>query len=370
VSHNPPFKSETKTWVADSSFDLFDFVPLRGPGGGRVVIDHFVLCVTGTITVGTLAWDGRDVIRLFKNIRCTQRDQRARWNLNGPKTRIASIYFNGIAKHQEHAAVAIGAGQVIDLRMIIPMAKPMVKRGKDFALASDVFEKFTLDTNSLAGAQTGTTVLTVPALSFYILAHWHEEHAVEIKAEDSVKSTDFTSTTQAKLALSGAVHDLFLVRDDGSAGGGAAITAITDARVEDLGTPTLTRQDLVHTYRTKRKITASGPTTPGTERFLEPVQEGKCLPILVADDQTSLWDGRVLPTMKIDVGTGAASLAAISREVLEKSQSNFNAQLARFKLNPAQGRMKTAGKSKRNLNEWSPREQLVGVWSYPLPKVA
>jgi hypothetical protein len=313
------------------------------------------------------------VPRLLSLISLEQRDGKNRWNLSGMKSRVASIMFNGIEEHHEHANVAIGAGQAIDLRILIPMTKKKLVREKDFALPADIFKKFTLTFNSLAGAATSTTVLSAPTLTCYILAEYHEEHNVEYKAEDVVKSVDFNSTTQAKLSLNGAVHDLFLCRDDNTvAGGGNVITALTDARIDDLGTGVLTRQDYVHSYRVKRQVTASAfGATPGAERYLDPVQEGKCLPLLVADYDTSLWDGKVIDSMKIDVGTGVAGLAVVTREITEKSQANFNATTARFGINPSMLRMKTESKSRRGLNDgWTKREQMVGVWTAPLPKAA
>ena len=371
MSHNFSFKSPAQAVVMGSPLEFFDFVPLRGPGGGRVVVDKYIAVITGVITVATTLWDGRDVVRLFQQISVEQRDGKLRWSLSGMKSRHASIYYNGIEEHEEHANVAIGAGQAIDLRLIIPMAKQKVRRGLDFAMPADIFKKITLNMNSLAGAATSTTVLSAPTLSCYILAVYHEEFNVEFKAEDVIKSVDFTSQTQARFSLNGVVHDLFVLKEDTTAGGGASLAAITDARIEDLGTPTLTRQDLVHDYKVKRKLTASGPTTPGTQRYLEPVLEGKCLPVLASDQQTSLWDGRVLDSMKLDLGVGVTLCSAVTREVTEKSQANFNAQVGRFSINEKTLRMKTEGKTRRGLNDgWTMREKMVGVWSAPLPKVA
>lgn len=369
MSQNLPFKSETKVFAAGSYLEFTDFIPLRGPSGGRVVVDKFIVCINGTITVATAAFDGRDLPRLMALLTVEDRAGRQRWSLSGYKSRIASIHFNGIEEHAEHANVAVGAAQAVDYRLIIPMTKKYLRRGKDFAIPSDIFKKIAITFNSLAGAATSTTVLSAPTLNVYILAEWHEEHSVEFKSEDIVKSVDFNSTTQGKLSTSGALHDLLLVREPAAAGtaGGDVITAITDARLEDLGTGVLTRQDLVHSYSVKRQVCPSALTV-GAERFAEPTREGKVLPIIVADAETSVWEGKVLDSVKIDVGTGAAGLAAVSREIVEKSQANYTAQMARFQLQPSMIRMKTAGKSRRALaDQWSKRAQLTTPWSAPLP---
>lgn len=371
MSHNVPWKSDTKAIVHGATMDLFDFVPvgLVGPNKGRIVVDRFVVCVQGTITVATATWDGRDVPRLASLITVEQRDGIQRWNLSGYKSRIKSIELNGIEQHQEHGTVAIGAAQTVDLRLIIPMTKPYIVRGKDFSLPADMFKKITFSWAPLASAATGTTVLSASSLNCYVLAEWHEETNLEFKCCDVVKSVDFTNATQAKLSLSGAVHDLLLVKEDTTAGG-ASITTVTDIRCEDLGTPLLTRGDYVHSYSTKRGIAPSGPTTPATERFLDPIREGKALPFLVADYDTSAWDGKVIDAMKLDLTTGLAGLSVITREIVAKTQTAYAMQVARFNVNPSMIRMKTDGKSRRALGEWSKYQLLVGCWSAPLPKAA
>jgi hypothetical protein len=370
-SHNPPWKSETKAIVLNSPMEFYDFVPPTGPKGGRVVVDAFILCIQGTVTVATAAWDGRDVPRLANLIDVLQIDNRSRWQLSGLKSRLASIWLNGIEQHQEHGNVAIGAAQAIDLRLIIPMAKRYTRRPKDFSLPADVFRKFVVNWATLAAAQTGTTVLSAFAANAYILAEWHEEDSVEFKSEDTVKTTDFTTQTQAKLALMGPVLDLFACKEGTSAGGGEAMTAITDVRIDEIGMPPLTRGDLAHSYRTKRGTTASGPTTPATERFLEPVQQGTVVPIIVACPETSVWDGKMVSSMKIDVGVGVASSSLVTREILDKSQAVYNKVTAEFHVDPGSLQMKTDKKSRTGMKAgWTDAQRLRAPWKAALKRAA
>lgn len=372
AGHLPPWKSEQKDLIpGGANLEFYDFVPLRGGKGGRVVIDRFVIRITGTLTVGTAAWDGRDVCRLLGNVVVEQRDGRQRWNLSGFKSRIMSIKYNGIERHNEHADIAAAGGQTVDYRLVIPMAKRSVRRPKDFSLPADVFRKVIITPNALANAQTGTSVLSVPDLDVYVMAEWHEEHSVEIKAEDVVKSIDFTSQTQVRMQLSGAVHDMDIVRETSTAGGGL-ITAITDARCDELGIPTLTRTDFVHTYRERRGV-GNTNTTTGGERFKEPFIDGQALAIVTATPETSLDDGKLVESIKVDVGTGAANLALVVREVVDKSQSNYNAQAAMFGIQAGRNgglRMKTQGKTKRDFAAWTgnDRAKKVFPWSAELPK--
>jgi len=371
VSHNLPFKSETKPYNPGATTDFFDFVSPRGPNGGRVVIDRLILCITGTVTVGTAAWDGRDVCRLAGLVTVDQRDNRQRWSLSGYKTRIASIHLNGADQHQEHTDVAVGAGQAINLRLVIPFFKRFLKRGEDYSIPSDVFRKITVAWAQLASAQTGTAVLSAASLNAYIEADWHEEYVIEYKCEDLIKSVDFNSATQAKLSASGAVQDLLFVLENSTAGGGS-IAAITDARCEDLNTPVLTNADLLHDYAMKRWLAPSGPATHGAERYGEPSRQGLMLPFMSSDVQTAPWDGVVRDSLKIDVNGGPANMSVISREVIEKSQSTFNAVTSRFGVDPRSVKMRTANGHEEGLTTdgWNQHEKLVGPWYADMPAAA
>jgi hypothetical protein len=361
------FKSETKPVNPGQTTDFFDFAALIGPSGGRVVMDKLFVVINGTLTVATALWDGRDVCRLMQLVTVEKRDGRIRWNLSGYKSRQASIYFNGIEEHIEHANVAIGAGQTIAERLLIPLRKRFVRRPSDFALPADAFKKITIAWASLTAAATGTTVLSAATLNAYILVEWHEEHKVEFKVDDTVKSVDFNSTTQAKISLTGALHDLFVTKEDTTAGGAATLNTITDARIEDFGTPVLTFADLVDSYSRKRQVTNSGfAGTPANERYLDPIRSNQVLPVMVADAQTSPWDGRLADSIKLDVGTGLAGASVVTREVLNKSQADYQATISRFGVNPKSIGMATPEGGTRPLGAHSKRAQLAGTWVAPL----
>lgn len=364
--HLPPFKSKQEDFAAGGRVEFEGFVPPRAGRGGRVVIDGFWIRIFGTITVGVANWDGRDVARLIQHIAIETRSGRQRWSLSGFKTRIMSMLINGADRHVEHADVAVGAGAAVDLLLYVPMEKRFLVRGTDFSLAADVFSKVVINWNSLAGAQTGATTLAADSLDCYVLAKWHEENAVEVKAEDSIKSLNFPSQTQCTVKLTGALHDAIIVRENTTAAGGL-ITGITTVRCDELGIPPHERVDLLRWYREKRALGNTGDGAIGTERFNDPFVDGQAMPLIVADDDTSLWSGKVVEQAKFDLGAGAADLALVTREVLPKSEADFNAQAAQFGIDPKSLRMKTMGKSRRSLDKWGKREKQVGVWSAPLP---
>jgi len=359
-SHNPTWKSDSKTFSPGQTVDLYDFVPIVGPNGGRVCIDTLELVITGTITVGTGAWDGRDVARLAALIQAEKRDSRMRWVLSGYKSRLASFYLNGPEEYLEHAQVAVGAGQAVNLRIPIPLAKKYIRRPTEFSLPADSFKKLTIACAQLASAQTGSAVLSAQNLVVYSLAEWHEEMDIEFKCDDIVKSLDYVSATQVKTSLSGALHDAFACKEDTTAGG-ASVTGFTDARIEDLGTPTLTNADLVASYRKKRGLAPTGPTTPATERFLDPVIQGSTFPIMAATYRTSPWDGRLLDSAKIDHSAGVSGAALVTREVLGKSEANFKDTVARWKVDRKTIGLSTTDGGRVPLNSKTKRHIVAGA---------
>jgi hypothetical protein len=371
MSANLPFKSETKPYTPGSTTDFFDFVPPRGPNGGRVVIDRLIVCLVGVVTNAGSALDGRDVPRFINLATVDQRDNRQRWSLSGFKSRIMSIHLNGADQHQEHADIAVGAAQPVNLRLVIPFSKRFLHRPEDFAIPSDVFRKITISWAQLASVQTGTAALSAAALNAYILADWHEEYIVEFKCEDVIKSVDFNSTSQAKLSCSGAVQDLLFVREPAGGGtpGGDLVSALTDARCEDLNTPVLTYADLLHDYAMKRWIAPSGTTANGAERYKEPSRQGIMVPFMSSDPDTSFWDGITRDSLKIDVNGGSVGQAAISREVIEKSQSTYNAVCSRFGINPNGNTVMVRtknGKEESRAAGWNQRDVMVAPWYAPL----
>lgn len=369
MAHLPGPKSEQKDFTPGGNAEFDNWMNIRGPRNGRNVIKGFWICLFGTVTNTVAALDGRSVPRFISHLAVETRSGSRRWSLTGEKSRAASIRYNGIDRHNEHANIAVGAAQAVDLMLYVPMEKRFIKRGVDLAMGVDTFTKVVITWSTLAGVtDTGGAVLTAHDLDCYLIADLREENAVEVKAEDSVKSVNFTSQTETVVKLTGALHDADIYRETSpSTPGGAAITAITDVRCDDLGIPVHKRTDLVRMFKAKRQLgnTAKNATI-GTERFNDPVVDGQMLPIIVADNETSLWGGKIVEQAKFNLGAGVADLSLITREVLAKNQENFAATAATFGLDPKNFRMKTAGKSKRDLKSHSKRAKQVGVWSHPL----
>lgn len=346
--------SNTITSLSGQTITIPNWVDREGPNGGRNVIDQIDVFCTGSFTVATADEQGEDVAKIASRIAVEQVDGTQRWNLPGDQSRIASYAFLGAQRVFEHVDVAIGTATAVKYAWQIPLAKQWAHDGNDYSLPVDEFKQVTIDLNSLAGIATGSTVLTVPSLTFYAVAHVREELDVVLHCVDQVTTEDFKSATQGTFEISGRLQDFF-VHVAGTSGG-ASLAAITDLRVDGF-IPLLSLFDLQTRYRTLRNAACNLSTTQAAEVRSDPFLSAtpKALAMLLHGTETSPWTGRLWSSrLKVDVGTGVASSRAIMRKTTPLSQDARNRCLAMYGLTPADLRVKTSGKSMRDPAQWPP----------------
>lgn len=347
--------SNTITALTGQSITIANWIDREGPNGGRNVIDQIDVFVTGSFTVATANWQGEDVARIASRIAVEQLDGTLRWNLPGDQSRIMAYECLGANKMFEHADVATGAAAAVYYAWQIPLAKPYAHTPGDFSLPVDEFKQITIDLNSLAGAATGTTVLTVPSLTFYAVAHVREELDVTLHCVDQIFTQDFQSQTQGVFEVNGRLQD-FLIHVAGTSGG-ASLAAITDVRVDGF-LPLLSLNDTKTRYRVLREGANNLSTTQAAEVRSDPFLLGAAptaLAMMVHGREHSPWTGKIWSSrMKVDVGTGVASSRAIMRKTAPLSQDARNRTMALYGLSPADLRVKTAGKSARDPMAWPP----------------
>lgn len=334
-----------------------NWIGKEGPNGGRLVIDYFDIYVEGTITVADANWPGEDVARIVSNIRIEQKDGTVRYALAGDLSRVQTYATLGAPATFEHADVAIGALAPVAYCWQVCMRKPYAHTPGDFALAVEEFKRIVIDTNTLANAvgPTGATTLTVPSLTFYVVANVREEFDVRIKCTDVVAYEDFKSTTQGKFTIGGKIHDLILhaARVDG----GASLANLTDVNIDALNFPTLTRLELLMDYRRKRDAGNNLSTTQAaqlrSDPFVFPGAAEKASAVLLHDHETSAWAGKIIDdTILVKCTNTVASLRGITRVVVPTSQEARNRTLALYGLTPAALRVATDAKSSRDVADW------------------
>jgi hypothetical protein len=358
----PPLISKIETVNAGTGSSWYGF-PTEGANRGAIVANCLVLTVLGTVDVATALMDGRDIPRLVGNITVKQRSGGIlRWNNTGDEVRIMSMLLDHPRRYLEHPNLAIGAGRTLALRLVLPLRKRLVKRGKDFAMHTDELELVSVTWNSLAGWASGGAVLSNLSATAYIQAEWHEELTAEVKSVDVVKSTNFTDATQCQLSLEGAVHDMVIYKTGTTGGGGESLAAITGVRCPELGIQDQQLPaDLVGWYSRKRDIAPTAfAATPSNEQVLDPFREGKAIPVIVADAETSTWDGAVVKTAILRVTGGTTGCAALTRQVVERPEAAVLRMAQRYGIPVANFYAKTLGKTRRDLSAgWTERQQLV-----------
>lgn len=347
-----PIKSPVTTLTAfnGGTMRFFDFIPREGPHGGRTIIDGFWLHAVGQCDVTVATIEGEDLARIFGLVTVEQVDGVKRWNLPGDASRIAVYGFEGAERYSEHADAAVANNQAFSVSMYIPMRKRFAHTPEDFALPADWFKEVAIQQPSAADLSVAGT-FSLDTVDYYVIPELHEDMDVQQYNVDEVGITDFTTTTEATLALGGKLHDLYL-HARGAAGGGA-LTNLTEARIDVLGVPTLKRTpDLIQLYRRSRNCGANLNATMGSEVRADPFANVKAVPLLMHDSETSAWDGKVVRTAKVNLTNTVTSMRAIHRQVVPASAEIRNRTNAAYGLKPSDYRVATEKKSRRDPMAW------------------
>lgn len=363
------FKSGSQNWVdGNSELTFRDFIDVRGPNGGRVVIDGFWVHGDIQLDVAGTAVDGEDAPRAIHTLTIEQKDGRARWKLKGDATRLASILMEGIDRYHESADSAVANNTPMDFAIYVPFTKRFAKRPKDFALPAEVLKELTIKCGDAADIDVAGGTVTVDGSGtskYYIIPVWHEEFSLEIKAEDEVKQTPVTSTTELEVHAAGKLHDLFLYAR--GAGGGADLANLTDIQIAEgadgggggavayMPKALLKDPDLVVEYRRKRNAADSG-TTAGGERYLDPFTGStqRACAVLMSDKTTRVFDGPYVDRVRFTMTNSVADLFGVSRAVKPKSTDLLDAMSRKHRITPDVYKVKTAGKTRQNAASWPP----------------
>lgn len=347
-----PIKSPVQTITSFNGGTLrfFDFVPREGPNGGRTIIDGFWLHAVGQADVTVATIEGEDLARIFGLVTVEQVDGVKRWNLPGDATRIAVYGFEGADRYSEHADAAVAANQAFAVSTYIPMRKRFAHTPEDFAMPADWFKEVAIQQPSAADLSVAGT-FSLDTVDYYVIPELHEDMDVQQYNVDEVAITDFTTTTEATLSLGGKIHDLYLHAR--GAAGGAALTNLTEARIDVLGVPTLKRTpDFDKLYRRARNVGANLNSTSGGEVRSDPFANTKAVAVLLHDVETSAWDGKVVRTAKVNLTNTVSSVRAIHRQVVPASAEIRNRTNAAYGLRPQDYRVATEKKSRRDPMAW------------------
>ncbi len=269
------FKSEIKPWgSATGSFNQWtpNFIEKTGPGGGRVVIDAFSLHFEGTVTVATAALLGEDYYRFFRAFTIAMKDGSNRYTeMTGDAMRVFLYAQAGSGRTKEHQDSGVSAGQTLRATCYVPLAKPYAKEPGDFSMAAELLNFIKIYNASNAEMSLGTSVVTITAGNYWVVAECHEEFDIVHHVVDEVKVQDFDSTLESKLSVDGRLHDLYLyIR---GAAGGLTLANLNEAwlSVPAFVAPQLrVVPDLQENYARQRELATNLGSTKGAATTTDP----------------------------------------------------------------------------------------------------
>jgi len=351
------YKSASQAHVAGSTLTFKNWIPRRGPTGGRVVVDRFWPVFTGTdVDVAGTAVEGEDCWRFFRRILVEQVDGRQRWNLTGDESRVACYLLMGSDRVPEFADLAIANNQTPSFMIPIPMAKRFTKRPKDYSLPAELLSRFAIDCAD--AAEVGVAGGTIGIVgSYYVIAECHEEKSIELKCEDEVKAFVLANTSGGQLVVGGRLTDLSLFQR--AASGGGSLANLTDVRIDQAVPDALLRNpDLKEMYAAARYAAHNLPSTDGDPIHNDPhtLATMVACPVLWSTEESSAVDGPVLDETIVRLTNSVPSLEAIYRVVVPKSHGLALGVMRRHGLRDDSFRMKTKGKTKRDPGKWAPHE--------------
>jgi hypothetical protein len=346
------YYSEKKTVTPNGqNVDFFDIAPIEGPNGGRFVVDYYFVYVNYQVDVTVGTQDGRDMARFIQRIQVIEDNGYHRVNLAGDELRVMNYKLLGSEKMSELLDHAVANNQTGLLLTVIPMEKPKTVRPRDWSQPADELRKIVVQLPTTATATGGVATIAFDSYEIYIVSYGHEEHDLQFHAKDTLRSEEFTSTSQGKFTIDGKLHDLLIWTP--GAGGGASQANFTDIRIDTANLLETTKKtELLAEYRFRFGVANNLNSTIGGEVRSDPFASGKAIPVILSDEETSCYDGPYIKQLKIDMTNTVASQRALMRIVQPADPAQRKRKAADWGATGALT-VKTLAKSQRDLAGWS-----------------
>ncbi len=351
------YYSEKKSIVspAGQNLEFFDIAPIEGPNGGRFVADYYFIYVNYQVDVTVGTQDGRDMDRLIQRVQVIEDNGYNRVNLAGDELRAMNMKLLGsdrIPELADHVVAANTAGLHL---AIVPMEKPKTVRPRDWSQPVDELRKIIVQAPTVATVTGGVATIAFDTYEVYIVTYGHEEMDLQFHCKDTLRSEEFTSTTQGKFTIDGKLHDFFIWTP--GAGGGASQANFTDIRIDTANILETTKKtELLAEYRFRFAVASNLAATRGADVRADIFAQGKAVPVLCSDAETSCYDGPYIKQLKVDMTNTVASQRALLRIVQPADPAQRQKKAADWGATGAMT-VKTLGKSQRNLGDWDEPEQ-------------
>jgi hypothetical protein len=350
------YPSPPEVFATNFNRSFKNWIPRRGRNGQRLVIDGFFLIADcADITVAGTAVQGEDVWRVWQHIGVEQIDGRLRWDADGDDSRAMCYLLDGQQHVQEYADIGIAANQNLKFMGYIPMTKRFVHAGTDFAMPVEAFKQLVVKGADLGTSGDGIGIsggtVTFTTVTYYVIAKCHEEKFIGLKSEDVVNVHGASSTSLIRVISGGRLQDM-TIRAKG-ASGGASLANLTDVRLANLWSQAELREDLIERYQHDRGASNLNSTIGGTIRSDPHVLATPfACPVLWADGARVL-DGPLTSEINVLTTNSVASLRAVCRTVVPRSDTVKSTINRFYGLSDADYRVDTHGKTKRAQSAWS-----------------
>jgi hypothetical protein len=365
------YKSPTLPWAASGAVRFRGAeIPLEGPNGGRNVIDYVDVVVQLNLSNDVAVLEGEDVWRAIDYVTVEQADGVRRYNaIPGEYLRHINYLMLGADAVTEYADIADADTQTLTWKFRIPFERKFTKRGKDYTLPADILKLIEIGCAKVDATGLGCNGNTVAITSgtYQLLVQMHEEFSVEQKVVDMWAVQDFSTSTGFSFKAGGRLQDLHIVKR--GAAGGAAITGLTELRIDRLMPDALLRTpDILYPYLESRGAAPNDANAAdGSMVHNDPAGAGKLIPVLHTDEDTSTFDGRIMDDVVGRVTSGSLSSGQVLyRVVLPRSEQLERAIMAQYNLSEGDFRLKTEGKTKRRIHEWPESLERFMVRTAPL----
>lgn len=354
------YKSKSIAWSnsgrGDATFDA-SFIPDQGPNGGVIVIDRIVVHADLNLTVATATTQGEDLYRAFRYVTVSQVDGEKRYDqVSGDSLRLVNYAMLGADATIEHTDFAAGTGDQ-KCTAVIPLSKPFAFEPDDYALPAYLLREVKIGMAQGSDMSLGSSVVTVNSGDYWIIAECHEEFGVVQHAVDTISELDFDTASSGTMPVNGRPHDLFLfVR---GADGGASLANLTDVFIPTgniYDQPYLLDPDLKQHYARLRGQATNGTSATGAARSTDPFvgSTTRACAALLAHG-TKAWEMPEVKSLLVKTTLGGAlSLRMIARATKRKTGALKKLIMETHGVNASY--IKTSGKTRRNLGDWSPEQ--------------
>lgn len=355
----PPIPSTPQTYSEGADLYFRGFVE-REREGKRVVISALEVVVDYTdIDVSVASIPGEDMARAIANVTVEQIDGVKRVNnISGEALRILNWAQLGVGGVNEAADEGTGTGSAVKVSVLIPMEKPFMLRGEDYALPADSFKQIIVRCGANADIAVGGATLAINTAQVYVIAHCFLDSEVKLYAQDVWEETLFQTTYNCQASIGGRLQDAYLYK--------SATTLASLANVTSVNIPTQSimpidlnfRPDLVQSFLRSRGDVANS-STQGTAKTSNPFasDNDKVLPILWHTPRTRAYHGRQLGTVDIRTthASDVTSLRLLTRTCKPRTAALENTIAKAYGIPRNAWRVNTARGTKRDPKRWDPR---------------